>query len=245
MTCPGIGGPRATAAEDGATAPAPGDVAVRCRMAAASMRVATGSSRLSRLGAPARRPAIRSRRSSRRRVSSSESQLSAVEPDRDHGAFPEETAIQPRDFEGGPGWAQHLDRDDVAGPAGAEPGGADALLSVRKGARAQALCTAAILEAAGLLYDDLMEAQLGDAIFFGDLVDLSIFGSKTDPLSVGQTAVMPTPAAPNSGPAALREGTLLDLHRLRALPGPVRMALAARFRASLTPRAGTRGNARP
>ena len=114
-----------------------------------------------------------------------------------------------------------------SGPRHLEPGGADAPLSVHKRARAQALRTAAILEAAGLRYDDLMEAQLGDAIFFGDLVDLAIFGSKTDPLLVGQAAVMPASAAPNSGAAALREGTLLALHRLRALPDPVSTALAS------------------
>ena len=122
-----------------------------------------------------------------------------------------------------------------SGPRSLEPGGADAPLSVRKRARAQALRTAAILEAAGLRYDGLMEAQLGDAIFFGDLVDLSIFGSKTDPLLVGQAAVMPASAAPISGAAALREHLPCSPPAPGpALPGPHRPA--TRFRASLTSR---------
>ena len=110
------------------------------------------------------------------------------------------------------------------GPRRLEQGGADAPLSVRKRAGAQALRMAVILEAAGLRYDDLMEAQLEDAILFGDLVtvDLSIFGSKIDPLLVGQAAVMPASAAPNSGPR--RCGTPPSLLSTGSGPCPARSA---------------------
>ena len=69
------------------------------------------------------------------------------------------------------------------------PGEAVAPPSVRKRARAQALRCSAVLEGAALRYDDIVEGQIGDAIVFPGLVDLSIFGSKTDSTLSGQPSV--------------------------------------------------------
>jgi hypothetical protein len=38
----------------------------------------------------------------------------------------------------------------------------------------------ALLHAGALRYDDMLEGQLGDCLFFPDLVLVSVFGSKTD-----------------------------------------------------------------
>ncbi len=57
----------------------------------------------------------------------------------------------------------------------------------------------ALLHPGALRYDDMLEGQLGDCLFFPDLVlvsvpDLvlvSVFGSKTDPELAGQPATIP------------------------------------------------------
>ena len=45
----------------------------------------------------------------------------------------------------------------------------------------------AVLFDAGLRYDDSREGQLGDVLFFPDGVDVSVFGSKTDQMLLGQS----------------------------------------------------------
>ena len=80
-----------------------------------------------------------------------------------------------------------------SGPRRQAPGAAVAPLSVRK--RAQAVRCAAMLAAAALRFDDIVEGQIGDAVVLPELVDLSIFGSKTDSTLAGQ----PGPAVPGSG----------------------------------------------
>ena len=79
------------------------------------------------------------------------------------------------------------------GPRRLSPGEATAPLSVRKRAREQAVRTAALLEGAALRYDDIVEGQMGDAVVLPDLVDLSVFGSKTDTRLTGQPAILPDP----------------------------------------------------
>ena len=120
------------------------------------------------------------------------------------------------------------------GPRRLSPGGAVAPASVRKRAQAQALRCAAILEAAGLRFDDIVEGQIGDAVVLPNLIDLSIFGSKTDSGLTGQAAVIPVSSASNSGSTAFLEGIRLGLQRLNTLPPDVLGAVANRFRASLS-----------
>ena len=110
-------------------------------------------------------------------------------------------------------------------------------LSVEKRGRAQTVRAAALMSGAGLRYDCLQEAQLGDAIILPDLVDLTVFGSKTDPALAGQATVLPRSTLPHEGAHALLEGTRLGLVRLAALPDGVLASLAARFRASCAERA--------
>ena len=129
------------------------------------------------------------------------------------------------------------------GPRRLAPGGAVAPLSVRKRARAQAVRCAAMLEAAALRFDDIVEGQLGDAVIHPNLIDLSIFGSKTDIRLSGQPAVMPDPAVPGSGAHEFLDGVRAGLSRLAALPPAVLAPLAARFRAALSPREIGRGGA--
>jgi hypothetical protein len=85
---------------------------------------------------------------------------------------------------------------------------------------------------AGLRYDCLQEAQLGDAIVLHELVDLTIFGSKTDMALAGQAATLPMSDRANAGAPALLEGTRLGLSRLLALPEGTLDVVIARFRAS-------------
>jgi hypothetical protein len=47
-------------------------------------------------------------------------------------------------------------------------------------ARCSAAAHMALLHAGALRYDDMLEGQLGDCLFFPDLVLVSVFGSKTD-----------------------------------------------------------------
>ncbi len=122
------------------------------------------------------------------------------------------------------------------GPRRLSPGGATAPLSVRKRAREQAMRCSAVLEGAALRFDDIREAQIGDAVILPDLVDLSLFGTKTDAKLTGQPAVLPDPADPSSGAFAFLEGIRLGLARLRAVDPTVLAQLAARFRASLPAR---------
>jgi len=93
-----------------------------------------------------------------------------------------------------------------------------------------------MLEAAALRFDDIVEGQIGDAVVLPDLIDLSIFGSKTDTTLVGQPAVLPGPALPGSGAHAFLDGIRRGLGRLSALPPAVLQPIAARFRAAFSAR---------
>ena len=127
------------------------------------------------------------------------------------------------------------------GPRRLAPGAAVAPLSVRKRARAQAMRCAATLEAAALRFDDIIEAQIGDAVVNTDHIDLSVFGTKTDAALTGQAAVLPGPAVAGSGAHAFLEGVRLGLSRLAALPAATLVPLAARFRAACSVRERGRG----
>jgi hypothetical protein len=87
-----------------------------------------------------------------------------------------------------------------------------------------------------LRYDDTREGQLGDILFFDDVVDVGIFGSKTDPLSLGQTAQMPRGVSSGSdGPSgcdALVDTIRQGLLRLAALPLAVIQSTGARLQAT-------------
>ncbi len=48
-----------------------------------------------------------------------------------------------------------------------------------------------VLQAGAFRYDDLAEAQFGDVLHFQEWLDMSVFGSKTDPASTGQAAFIP------------------------------------------------------
>ena len=122
------------------------------------------------------------------------------------------------------------------GPRRLSPGGATAPPSVRKRAREQAMRCSAVLEGAALRFDDIREAQIGDAVVLPDLIDLSLFGTKTDAKLTGHPAVLPDPADPRSGAFAFLEGVRLGLARLRALDPAVLAQLAGRFRSSLPAR---------
>ena len=92
-----------------------------------------------------------------------------------------------------------------------------------------------------LRYDDTREGQLGDVSFYGDVVEMGIFGSKTDRLRTGQVAQLPAPPdvapsedpdAPPSGARALLEVTRHGLRRLLALEPAVLQVLGRRLAAS-------------
>ncbi len=84
--------------------------------------------------------------------------------------------------------------------------------------------------------DDKREGQLGDILFFDDVVDINVFGSKTDPARVGQTSQMPIGVlGPDGGPSgsqALVESVGRSLQRLTTLPPHVLGVLGARLQAS-------------
>ena len=99
---------------------------------------------------------------------------------------------------------------------------------------------------AALRYDDTREGQLGDILHFPGVVDINIFGSKTDPLLAGQVAVMPAepgppagadPLAPSreSGLQALVASVHCSLRRLSALP-PSTIGAVGRRLAATSPR---------
>ena len=106
--------------------------------------------------------------------------------------------------------------------------------SVRRRARAQATRHMAVLSGGALRFDDVHEAQLGDVCWFEGVADLSLFGTKTDTMLVGQAGAIPASADPASGYQALLEGTRLGLQRLRELPEPVLRAVAASFSGGLS-----------
>ena len=87
-----------------------------------------------------------------------------------------------------------------------------------------------------LRYDDTREGQLGDILFFEEVLDVGIYGAKTDTLLRGQTAQLPRCAPqPGRGPpgsAALVDSVHLGLLRLISLPHAVIAATGARLSAA-------------
>jgi len=79
----------------------------------------------------------------------------------------------------------------------------------------------ALLHGACLRYDDTREGQLGDILHFPDVVDINVFGSKTDRLLMGQVAILPSEpgdsADRTSGRQLLLNLTRCGLQRLGAL----------------------------
>jgi hypothetical protein len=73
----------------------------------------------------------------------------------------------------------------------------------------------AALHDGALRYDDMREGQLGDILFFPELVDISVFGSKTDRELAGQTATLPRGGP---GAAGLIRNARVGLERLLELP---------------------------
>jgi len=90
-----------------------------------------------------------------------------------------------------------------------------------------------ILSAATLRFDDAHEGQLGDISWFPGVAELSLFGTKTDPLLRGQAAVLPASDAPSSGFRAALESARLGLGRLLEVPADTLRAMAATFVARL------------
>jgi hypothetical protein len=76
-----------------------------------------------------------------------------------------------------PGSLPPLPQGRGGGPRRMAPSDAVAPMSVRKRAREQAVRCSAMLEAAALRFDDIVEGQIGEAVVLPDLVALSVFGS--------------------------------------------------------------------
>jgi len=95
---------------------------------------------------------------------------------------------------------------------------------------------AALMHCGALRYDDTREGQLGDILFFDDVVDINVFGSKTDKGRIGQTSQMPISIlGPDGGPSgsqALVDSICGSLRRLVALPPQTLERLGARLQAS-------------
>ena len=90
----------------------------------------------------------------------------------------------------------------------------------------------AFLHDGALRYDDAVEAQIGDVLHFGDVLDVSIFRSKTDRARAGQPVVVLQSADPASGCAALLQNVRLGMARLLELDPLSLAAVATRFEAS-------------
>jgi integrase len=101
-------------------------------------------------------------------------------------------------------------------------------------AAAAMLCL--ILSDGALRFDDLVEAELGDILRFPGVVQLALFGTKTDTRREGQLAILPDSADPATGYGALLEGIRAGLTRLLTLPADVLAALGAPMRAHLAAR---------
>jgi len=100
-----------------------------------------------------------------------------------------------------------------SGPArgGLGRGGRGGLSARSQRARCAAAGHMAVLHDGAFRYDDTLEGQLGDVLFFPEVVDVSIFGSKTDRNLTGQPAALPRDGA---GAAALVRNARHGLERL-------------------------------
>jgi hypothetical protein len=81
------------------------------------------------------------------------------------------------------------------------------------------------LSDAALRFDDIAEGELGDVLHFPDVIQLPLFGTKTDTRREGQLAILPVSSEPTSGCAALREGIQVGLDRLLARPADELIAI--------------------
>ena len=102
-------------------------------------------------------------------------------------------------------------------------------LSVRRRARAQVTRHMSVLSAASLRFDDTLEGQLGDISWFPGVAELSLFGTKTDPLLRGQAAVLPASETASSGFQAALQSARTGLSRLLDLPTDTLRAMATTF----------------
>ena len=99
-------------------------------------------------------------------------------------------------------------------------------------ARCAAAAHMAVLHAGALRYDDTLEGQLGDCLFFPDLVLVSVFGTKTDPELAGQPATLPREGR---GAAGLVRNARYGLERLLALDPETIGVLGSRLASALGP----------
>ena len=135
-----------------------------------------------------------------------------------------------------PIYAHEIPRTPPPSPPGGGRGRwAVAPASIRRRAKAQVTRHMRVLSGASLRFDDLQEGQLGDVIWHPDMADLSLFGTKTDRLLVGQPAVLPASSSPESGFQSLLEGARDGLRRLGELDPAALGAVARRFAAACTP----------
>jgi hypothetical protein len=124
-------------------------------------------------------------------------------------------------------------------PPAAAGGGAGRRVPARSlRARAATAAHMAALHDGALRYDDMREGQLGDILFFPELVDISVFGSKTDRELAGQTATLPRGGP---GAAGLIRNARVGLERLLELPLSALRESGNRLAHSL----GTAGRAGP
>lgn len=91
-----------------------------------------------------------------------------------------------------------------------------------------------LLYDAAMRYDDGREGQLGDILHYADVVDINLFGSKTDPLLRGQVAQLPMDLGSGgsdgpSGRQALLDSVRAGLRRLAAVPQDTLRILGARL----------------
>ena len=82
----------------------------------------------------------------------------------------------------------------------------------------------------GVFSDDTLEGQLGYVLFFPEVVDVSVFGSKTDRNLTGQPAALPRDGA---GAAALVSNARHGLERLLGADPALLRSAGARLRALL------------
>ena len=94
----------------------------------------------------------------------------------------------------------------------------------------------ALLSDAALRFDDVSEAELGDVLRFQGLVQLCLFGTKTDTRREGQMSVFPDSVDPASGYGALVEGTRAGFTRLLTLPADTLLGLGTSMRTRLAAR---------
>ena len=86
-----------------------------------------------------------------------------------------------------------------------------------------------VLHDGTLCYGDLLEGQLGDVLHFPECVDISVFGSKTDPSSAGQPTSLPTSSAPNKGAVSMVCSAQRGMERLLSRPPATLEGLGARM----------------